>query len=142
MLRQWQVGIQSAQALFIPLFPTGFLAAVSSTRNARGWRTRRRSQAAFTGCGRGGGKRLRSWEGLRRWLQVRNIGQVNAEAGFKIAKDRACRKLSKDRPMDIYSTLELDELASAREIKVPPPWRGRNMALLYLDDLPSLSFPM
>ena len=30
--------------------------------------------------------------------------------------------------MDIHNTLELDELASAREIKVPPPWRGRNAA--------------
>jgi hypothetical protein len=31
MLRQWQAGVQRAQALFIPLFPAGFLAAVSST---------------------------------------------------------------------------------------------------------------
>ena len=48
--------------------------------------------------------------------------------------------------MDIHNTLELDELASVREIKVPPlgvgGMRHHIMALLYLDDLPSLSFPM
>jgi hypothetical protein len=31
MLGQWQAGVQRAQALFIPLFPAGFLVAVSST---------------------------------------------------------------------------------------------------------------
>jgi len=31
MLGQWQADVQRAQALFIPLFPAGFLVAVSST---------------------------------------------------------------------------------------------------------------